>query len=968
MRLPILSVSLSILSTLAHSQTLTDVASRRAGIPVEGNGTSTQVQISADDRVLVFTSSANNLVAGDTNGVTDVFLRRFDRDTLEIASVSTSGVLGNGASERASYGQAYDRVVFESDASNLVAGDTNAVRDIFVRYAGSPPTTTRINIGPNGEANLPSRKARISPSGAFAVFESDAWNLTPFDGNVSPDVFSVNLNTPSPSVALLSWGPQGNPGNAGSFAPCVADNGAMAFESLASDLVPNDTNGKRDVFCSAASPRRVSVSTSGLQGNGDSWGACISSDGRYIAFVSDSTNLVPGDTNGHADIFVRDLQFNTTSIESLTTMRLASNGASSQPALDSTGRYLAFRSSASNLSDLDTNAAEDIFLRDRLTGFVRRVSLTFLGQQANGSSEAPSLANGASLIAFQSVASNIDPNDQNAASDVFVYDLRPNSTLRASITLAASRIPGRQASLSADGRLVAFVSSDSNLVAGDTNGYSDVFLRDRETGEVTRVSLTTGGGQINGADSTQPFLTPDGRHVVFTSSGSVVGWMTASTNVYLHDRQTATTTLVSMQPAVGPQFSNAQLAHASADARFVVFSGMVASGSPYYQTYEQIYVRDRSTAVTELISRLPAPGGTPQAHSRRPRITPDGRYVVFESEATNLVSGVTATGTSVYRFDRATQSMLLVAAGDPYAGCVSPSISDNGRLVSFFTYKSLVPEDTGSGDVYVKDLVQGGLQLASTTPNGSSSLTGGTNNNSLPTLSSDGTRIAFLSSATDLVPGLLTATSRLFVRDLINGTTALESISNGGVPSNGSIYDFCWSADGTALAFTDYSTTLMPVTWTGPEVFVRDSTPALTLVYCAAKLNSAGCAPRIDGIGQPRLSGTAPYWVVADRVINQKNGLLFYGWNGNNVPFQGGTLCVAPPTTRTTLQNSGGLSGANDCTGTFQFDMNAWARSGADAQLVPGTDVHCQYWYRDPGLVGPNKTGLSDALRFTLQP
>lgn len=961
MRLPILSVSLSILSTLAHSQTLTDVASRRAGIPVEGNGTSTQVQISADERVLVFTSSANNLVAGDTNGVTDVFLRRFDRDTLEIASVSTSGVLGNGASERASYGQAYDRVVFESDASNLVAGDTNAVRDIFVRNTAQQ-STVRISTGLNGEANLPSRKARISPSGIFAVFESDAWNLTPFDGNASPDVFSVSLNTPSPSVGLISWGPQGNPGNAGSFAPCVADNGAVAFESLASDLVPNDTNGKRDVFCTSANPRRVSISTSGVQANGDSWGACISTDGRYVAFVSDATNLVPGDTNGHADIFVRDLQFGTTSIESLTTMRLAANGASSQPTLDATGRYLAFRSSASNLADADTNAADDIFLRDRLTGFVRRVSLTFLGQQANGASEAPSISNSASLIAFHSLASNIDADDQNANSDAFVYDTRPNSTLRASMTIASGRVSGRQASLSADGRLVAFVSNDTNLVAGDTNGYSDVFLRDRETGDVTRVSLTTGGGQINGADSTQPFLTPDGRHVVFTSSGSVVGWMNASTSVYLHDRHTATTTLVSTPLTNGAVLYNCSFASASSDARFVVFSAVNQSSST-----EQVYVRDRLTATTELISRQPVTGAPGSASSKFPRITPDGRFVVFESEATNLAPSVNGNSKSVYRFDRATSVMQMVLTGEYQFSNLYPCISNNGRHVAFMTSQSLLPEDTSMVDVYVKDMTLQSLTLASANLGGGSSVSGSVVYMP-PQIRGDGSEVAFASTATDLVVGTQSSSARLFVRNLASGITRLESISNGGVPSNGSIYDFCWSADGTALAFTDYSTTLMPVTWTGPEVFVRDSTPALTLVYCAAKLNSAGCAPRIDGIGQPRLSGTAPYWVVADRVINQKNGLLFYGWNGNNVPFQGGTLCVAPPTTRTTLQNSGGLSGANDCTGTFQFDMNAWARSGADAQLVPGTDVHCQYWYRDPGLVGPNKTGLSDALRFTLQP
>jgi len=235
-------------------------------------------------------------------------------------------------------------------------------------------------------------------------------------------------------------------------------------------------------------------------------------------------------------------------------------------------------------------------------------------------------------------------------------------------------------------------------------------------------------------------------------------------------------------------------------------------------------------------------------------------------------------------------------------------------------------------------------------------------------ISGDGNSVVFTSSATNLVAGTMSSLGRTYVRNLATGEIRVASISNSGVPANQACVRPAISADGSCVAFDSPARNLVPVDWNNTKVFVRDSKPAVTLVYCAAKVNSAGCAPRIDGIGQPRVSGTGTYWVVADRVINQKNGLLFYGWNDNSVPFQGGTLCVAPPTTRTALQNSGGLSGANDCSGTFQFDMNAWARSGADAQLVPGTDVHCQYWYRDPGLVGQNKTGLSDALRFTLQP
>jgi hypothetical protein len=228
--------------------------------------------------------------------------------------------------------------------------------------------------------------------------------------------------------------------------------------------------------------------------------------------------------------------------------------------------------------------------------------------------------------------------------------------------------------------------------------------------------------------------------------------------------------------------------------------------------------------------------------------------------------------------------------------------------------------------------------------------------------------VVFVGDGNDLVPGITTRGYRVYVRNLVTGITRLESVSNGGIPNDYGAGAPTFSADGSVLAFRCSAPNLLPLDFNSTEIFLRDSTPALNFVYCAAKLNSQGCAPRIEGAGTPSLSSGLPYWVTAMRIINQKNGLLFYGFDSNSVPFQGGTLCVAPPTVRTTMQNSGGLVGPDDCTGTFQLDMNAWAASGADSRLVPGTDVHCQYWYRDPALPGLNKTGLSDALRFTYAP
>jgi hypothetical protein len=295
----------------------------------------------------------------------------------------------------------------------------------------------------------------------------------------------------------------------------------------------------------------------------------------------------------------------------------------------------------------------------------------------------------------------------------------------------------------------------------------------------------------------------------------------------------------------------------------------------------------------------------------------------------------------------------------------TPSISDDGRFVAFQSLAALVPSDNnGTWDVYVADLTQNTFVLASATQSGA--IANGPSDQ--PYLASNGSAVVFVSSATNMLGGTLSNLTRIYVRDLVGGGLRVESVSNAGVLANQSCTRPSISGDGSCVVFDSPSRNLLPVDWGNTKVFVRDSTPALSYVYCAAKVNSQGCAPRIEGVGTPSLSSGQPYWVTAVRIINQKNGLLFYGFAPNNVPFQDATLCVAPPTVRTTMQSSGGLVGPEDCTGTFQLDMNAWARSGADARLVPGADVHCQYWYRDPALVGPNKTGLSDALRFTYAP
>ncbi len=258
----------------------------------------------------------------------------------------------------------------------------------------------------------------------------------------------------------------------------------------------------------------VSVNQAGVGGNGISAEPAISAGGRYVAFTSAATDLVPGDGNGTADVFVHDLSLGGTSRVSLSTQPRPSGS----PAISADGRYVAFTSAATDLVPGDTNRVTDVFVRDRRAGRTRLVSVSSQGWLANHSSGQPALSADGRYLAFTSTATNLVPGDSNGAADVFVRDL---VTGRATQVSAGPRGapgdgPSSAPAISADGRYVAFESLAANLVAGDTNLTWDVFVRDRSLGSTERITVNPGGDQADYA-SRMPVLSPDGRYVAFQS-------------------------------------------------------------------------------------------------------------------------------------------------------------------------------------------------------------------------------------------------------------------------------------------------------------------------------------------------------------------------------------------------------------------------------------------------------------------
>lgn len=415
--------------------------------------------------------------------------------------------------------------------------------------ASAAQSTFRVSVSSAGlQSNGPSLgPGVIAASGAHVSFTSNASNLVAGDTNNCADGFVHDRA--SGATVRVSVSSAGVQGNLASTEPRLSSDGnRIAFVSTATNLVTGDTNGTDDAFVrdrQAGTTIRASVSSSGTQANGHSYWSVMSADGNCVAFESGASNLVSSDTNSAEDVFVRDLVTATTTRVSVSTAAVEADAASNLPALSADGRYVVFASSATNLVANDTNGVRDVFVHDRQNGSTVRVSVDSSGSQSNAASciggQAPAISHDGRFAAFSSAASNLVAGDSNAFIDVFVHDLLLGATTRVSVDSLGAQVSGVSyyPCLSGDGRFVGFTSTAANLVAGDTNGKHDVFVHDRQTGQTTRASVDSAGAQAAGASSASlpSSISADGRSIGFDSGAAnlVAGDTNATWDVFVRD-------------------------------------------------------------------------------------------------------------------------------------------------------------------------------------------------------------------------------------------------------------------------------------------------------------------------------------------------------------------------------------------------------------------------------------------------
>ncbi len=841
------------------------------GAQARGGGPSVieSLATSADGSVVAFASNATNLVPGDANGVFDVFTYEVASGQMTRISVATDGSEATAPSQDVAISADGNVVAFVSAATDLITGDTNDQKDVFVRdrQAG---TTTRVSVATGGaETSAGSGQPVLSADGRWVAFSSPAPELAPGDANGVSDVFlhdRVGAITSRVSVDSSGSDPDGPSG-----APDLsADGTVVAFESKASDLLQGgaDGNNLADVFVAANGViTRVNVGAPVPQG-GDSGAPSLSPDGRYVAYTSAATNIAPPDPQPGTDVFVFDRTAGTTRRASVA----GTNGAPDGPShsadvmVAGTSVRVAFASDAANLVPGDTNDLTDVFVRDVSTDQITRESLDAAGGEAKGASTAPQLAADGGLIVFASGAPNLTVTPPApGTSEVYRRDRVSGALERVSGPggggVADGAVGSASPALSAGGTLVAFASQSPDLVPGDTNRTADVFVHDRGAGTTSRVSVGNASEQPDGA-SFDPAISADGRYVAFASLATNLsaGDTNGASDVFVRDTDQGRTTRVPLPAGLEGAACAPAISGDGLTVAFVVYTG--STGCDDDAVVSDVFVYQQGSTI--LASAAPG-GAEADGPSWDPALSGDGRTVAFTSDATNLVAG------------------------------------DSNALA----------------DVFIARLGEAGAPPAVTRVSVGSDGAQADGASTSPSLSADGAHVAFASEADDLVPGDGNDDVEVFVRDLAPGTTTRV----GPLPAEGAATEPALSADGLTVAFTfepDVSAagaplasavlrhdrltgSVIPVS-IGPAGEAGDSSsfaPAISVngdVVAFASEAANLVAGDTNGVGDIFVHDRHPgaglgYWLVASDGGIFSFGAPFYGSTGNtklNRPIVGG--------------------------------------------------------------------------------
>jgi Tol biopolymer transport system component len=784
-----------------------------------GNSRSFVPAISADGGSIAFLSQAGDLVSGMPAPVgTQVFV--FDRGsgaTTLVSHASGSAAVGTDGACGSPHVSANGSVIaYTSAGSNLVAGQVNSGSQwnafSWSRAGGVNQLVSHASGSPATAADDTSYELAMSADGAWISFSSQAGNLSPGESNQPFRVQIFLWSRASGQVVLVSHASSSPSTGAGGQAqsPLISADGAVAgFITYAPDVVAGQTQPSlsQNLFVydrSTGANTLVShVSGSAVasdpQQSGTLTPVLMSADGHYVAYASSATQLAAGvlDLNGQADVFLYDRLANINSVVSLHapgSPSLTAAGYTGAGSTSADGRFVSYASTALNLvpGQIETTVPgyiSNVFLYDRLAGGSTLVSHA-LGAPSTSADESgqPLVSSNGRWVAFSSAATNLVANQTYTGTtsryQLFLFDRMSGAITLVSHAAGAPAAGGDgdcwSAAISRDGRYLTFRSTSTNLVgAASPNGHDNVYLFDRDSGVTTLVSHAAGSPSTPGnGDADEATASADGRYLAFASSATnlIAGQSDANNgaDVFLFDRVSGTTVLVSHSSAAAATAGNGQSLNPvlSADGGTLAFTtlatdlipGQAGGGAGIYN----VVVFDRGAGTLALASHVPGSGTTAgNGISYAPATSADGRFIAFGSAATNLVGGeVVRDGGfpgEIFLFDRQSGTITLVShqAGSPLStgdsgAQSSPAISADGRWIAYGSRATdLVTGQSGGGystpQLFLYDRLAGTNALVSHIP--ASPTAGGNAVSFTPLLSADGASVVFASAASDLVAG-----------------------------------------------------------------------------------------------------------------------------------------------------------------------------------------------------------------------
>jgi len=823
--------------TFNHTTTLVSVNQNGTG---GGNQDSYPAAISTNGQFVLFESSANDLVANDTNNATDIFIRDLANGTTTQVSINTSGGAANGDSYRSVMTPDGRYVAFVSLATNLVTGDTNNIPDIFVRDRQTGTTTLAspgaMTTSPHSSpAWLGSESPEITPDGRYVAFYSAATNLVP-QGTIGGGIYvrdlvagktiwaSTNARAIFKSVAGSSNIVACNLSLSGdgqfvAFEACTnssansAPAGIILRYSLQTGLtdiintnayVPRTPAGLVHDLAMTPDGRFVAygagrsntnviylwdaqTSTSTLvsvrpdnvsPANGFSDAPVISDDGRFVAFLSSATDLVPGSPAYGFNFYVRDMQVGTTQL-----IDADANGAgvgvdvSAVPAMSADGSVVAF--DCANLLPDNRHQVRDVFLHSVTANTNELISASrpdAISLTPDGSSQitAFSSSSNGQLVAFYSDADNLVANDTNHYSDVFVRDMAADTNILVSANTNGN-VSGDGVSsapaISGDGRYVAFASLADDLVSNDNNRALDVFVRDLSAGTTALASVSTDGIHSGNGDSFSPVLSADGRYLLFHSKASNLtagSFGSGTENLFLRDLQAGITYALTTSGVI----ANAM----TPDGHFVAFIGAPPGlGKFLFVWNSQLAARTYTNVVTTSFAVA---------------ISPNGQRLAYLANSS----------ISLFAVDLATKTVTTLNTGGILSTHATLGFTDDGRWLTYALSTAGIP---AVENIYLYDFQTASNVLVSQNYN----LTGGGSSSSdWPAISPDGRFIAYRSSATNLVPFDFNDAPDLFVYDTASHATILVSVNADGSSSAADrSFQPVFSADSQSLFFQSWA-------------------------------------------------------------------------------------------------------------------------------------------------------------------